>query len=147
MATHSSILAWRIPGTEEPGRLHIVHGVARVGHDLATKERERGIICLFPSEHTLTRPQINVAVLGIAPIASCLQHDGLWRLYFPRKEGAGVGVEGGRHSSTCMCFTRLESKLHEGGVVSVTFRFCHFRAWALADTSRVLRVSETPSCK
>ena len=26
MATHSSILAWRIPWTEEPGGLHIVHG-------------------------------------------------------------------------------------------------------------------------
>ena len=24
MATHSSILAWRIPGTEEPGTVHIV---------------------------------------------------------------------------------------------------------------------------
>ena len=33
MATHSSILAWRILWTEEP----IPHGVARVGHDLATK--------------------------------------------------------------------------------------------------------------
>ena len=30
MATHSSILAWKIPWTEEPGRLlHGVHGVAR----------------------------------------------------------------------------------------------------------------------
>ena len=37
MATHSSILAWRIPWTEEPGRLHTVHGIARAGHDLATK--------------------------------------------------------------------------------------------------------------
>ena len=27
MATHSSILAWRIPWTEEPSRLHTVHGV------------------------------------------------------------------------------------------------------------------------
>ena len=36
MATHSSTLAWRIPWTEEPGRL-TVHVVARVGHDLATK--------------------------------------------------------------------------------------------------------------
>ena len=27
MATHSSILAWEIPGTEEPGGL--VHGVAK----------------------------------------------------------------------------------------------------------------------
>ena len=25
----SSILAWEIPGTEEPGGLHIVHGVAK----------------------------------------------------------------------------------------------------------------------
>ena len=27
-ATHSSILAWRIPWTGEPGRLHTVHAVA-----------------------------------------------------------------------------------------------------------------------
>ena len=29
MATHSSILAWKIPWVEEPGRLHTVHGVAK----------------------------------------------------------------------------------------------------------------------
>ena len=29
MATHSSILSWRIPWTNEPGRLHTVHGVAQ----------------------------------------------------------------------------------------------------------------------
>ena len=27
MATYSSTLAWKIPCTEEPGRLHTVHGV------------------------------------------------------------------------------------------------------------------------
>ena len=32
MATHTSILAWRIPGTEEPGRLQSM-GLQRVGHD------------------------------------------------------------------------------------------------------------------
>ena len=32
MATHSSILAWRIPGTEEPGGLQSM-GSQRVGHD------------------------------------------------------------------------------------------------------------------
>ena len=32
MATHSSILAWKIPWTEEPGRLQSV-GSQRVGHD------------------------------------------------------------------------------------------------------------------
>ena len=37
MATHSSILAWRIPWTEEPVRLHTVRGVGRLGHVLATK--------------------------------------------------------------------------------------------------------------
>ena len=31
-ATHSSILAWRIPWTEEPGRLQSM-GLQRVGHD------------------------------------------------------------------------------------------------------------------
>ena len=32
MATHSSILAWRIPWTEKPGRLQFT-GSQRVGHD------------------------------------------------------------------------------------------------------------------
>ena len=32
MATHSSILAWRIPWTEEPGGLQSV-GSQRVGHN------------------------------------------------------------------------------------------------------------------
>ena len=32
MATHSSTLAWRIPWTEEPGRLQST-GSQRVGHD------------------------------------------------------------------------------------------------------------------
>ena len=35
MATHSSILAWRIPWTEEPGGLHST-GSQRVGHNWAT---------------------------------------------------------------------------------------------------------------
>ena len=32
MAIHSSVLAWRIPWTEEPGGLQSV-GLQRVGHD------------------------------------------------------------------------------------------------------------------
>ena len=35
MATHSSILAWRIPWTEEPGGLQS-RGSQRVGHDRQT---------------------------------------------------------------------------------------------------------------
>ena len=36
MATHSSILAWRIPWTEEPGTLQSM-GLQTVGHGLATE--------------------------------------------------------------------------------------------------------------
>ena len=35
MATHSSILAWRIPWTEEPGGLQST-GSQRVGHEIRT---------------------------------------------------------------------------------------------------------------
>ena len=38
MATHSSILAWEIPWTEEPSGLQ-TRGHQRVGHNLATKEQ------------------------------------------------------------------------------------------------------------
>ena len=38
MATHSSILAWRIPWTEEPGGLQSMRS-QRVRHDLGTKQQ------------------------------------------------------------------------------------------------------------
>ena len=40
MATHSSILAWRIPWTEEPGGLQSI-GSRRFGHDLATEQQQQ----------------------------------------------------------------------------------------------------------
>ena len=42
MATRSSILAWRIPWTEEPGRLQS-RGSLRVRHKLATKQQQAPI--------------------------------------------------------------------------------------------------------
>ena len=36
MATHSSIVAWEIPWTEQPGRLQSM-GLQRVGHEFVTK--------------------------------------------------------------------------------------------------------------
>ena len=39
MATHSSILTWKIPWTEEPGRLWSM-GLQRVRHDLVTKQQQ-----------------------------------------------------------------------------------------------------------
>ena len=41
MATHSNILAWRIPWTEEPGRLQSV-GSQRVGYDCVTEQNNKG---------------------------------------------------------------------------------------------------------
>ena len=51
MATHSSILAWRIPGTEEPGRLPSM-GSHRVRHDwsdLAAAAAYMNGLAIFPT--------------------------------------------------------------------------------------------------
>ena len=37
ITTLSSVLAWRIPWTKEPGGLYIVHGSQRVGHDSVSR--------------------------------------------------------------------------------------------------------------
>ena len=41
-ATHSSILAWKTPWTEEPGRLQSM-GSQRVGQDLMTEQQQQHI--------------------------------------------------------------------------------------------------------
>ena len=57
MATHSSILAWRMPGTEEPGGL-LSTGLHRVGHnwsDLAVaklQEQPKVPVTLFSFQHS-----------------------------------------------------------------------------------------------
>ena len=45
MATHSSVLAWRIPRTGEPGGLlsMVLH---RVRHDLTTKQQHHNVISM-----------------------------------------------------------------------------------------------------
>ena len=40
LAAHSSILAWKIPWTEEPGGLQSM-GHKTVGHDLVTKQQRQ----------------------------------------------------------------------------------------------------------
>ena len=40
MATISNILAWEIPGTEEPGRLQSI-GLQRLRYDLANKQQQQ----------------------------------------------------------------------------------------------------------
>ena len=56
MAVHSSILAWRIPWTEEPGRLQFL-GSQRVGHDGVTEHSAllilKGSVWLLGWEYTV----------------------------------------------------------------------------------------------
>ena len=40
IATHSRILAWEIPQTEEPGTLQSM-GLQILGHDLTTKQQQQ----------------------------------------------------------------------------------------------------------
>ena len=82
MATHSNILAWRIPWTEEPGGVQSM-GLQRVRHDLVTKHQQ---------QHS--SPHINLTVLGRS-----LGED----------SAAGKTVMGSPFSS---CIKRLSACLH-----------------------------------
>ena len=47
MATHSSILAWELPWTEEPGGLQSMRS-QRVGNNLAMKQQQQQLyVCVF----------------------------------------------------------------------------------------------------
>ena len=58
MATHSSTLAWKIPWTEEPGRLQST-GLQRVGHNWATS-----MSCSM-SVSLVTQPEIKPALSAV----------------------------------------------------------------------------------
>ena len=55
MVTHSSILAWRIPWTEEPGRQQPM-GSQRVRHDWVTNTHM--VLIVTPSRCVLTQPKM-----------------------------------------------------------------------------------------
>ena len=59
-ATHSSILAWRIPSTENSGRLQSM-GSQRVGHALATKHTHT---------HTHTHTHVLATLHGMCNLSS-----------------------------------------------------------------------------
>ena len=64
MATHSSMLAWEIPQTEEIGRLQSM-GSERGGHDLATKEQWH---CSISKNHwEPQRIRLEAKLLGLVP--------------------------------------------------------------------------------
>ena len=53
MATHSSILAWEIPWTDEPGGLQCME-LQRVGNHLATKQQS----IIYKKEKSVIMPQV-----------------------------------------------------------------------------------------
>ena len=63
MATHSSVLAWRIPGTGEPGGLPSM-GLHRVGHDWSD---------LAAAAYPLTRSCHPTISSSVTPFSSCPQ--------------------------------------------------------------------------
>jgi len=88
MATHSSILAWRIPRTEEPGGLQSM-GSHRVGNDLSTEHTAQKHPWMFlvnafiPSDFHLTgdtakaavaSPRLYLVVLGGCSSRCCGTH-------------------------------------------------------------------------
>ena len=68
MATHSSILAWKIPWAEEFGGF-IVHGVYRVEHNLATKPPDhlQGQVMGFPGGSDSKESACNTGDQGSTP--------------------------------------------------------------------------------
>ena len=64
MATHSSILAWEISWTEEPGRLQSM-GSRRVRHDLVTKPPLFKLLFLL-------LPQTEFFIPGVASTLKCI---------------------------------------------------------------------------
>ena len=70
MTTHSSVLAWKVPWTEEPGGLQSM-GSQRAGHDLVTKQQQLVLAYLpfkgFPGGSVGKEFACNVGDLGSIP--------------------------------------------------------------------------------
>ena len=71
--THSSILVWEIPWTEEPGGLQSM-GSQRVGHDLETKKQQR---------------QLDISLLSVeySEVLTELLHFSSWGQFYYQKKG------------------------------------------------------------
>ena len=69
MAVHSSILAWRIPWTEEPGRLQSTEK-QRVGHDW------RDLACMqLVGGDVISVYRINTAYYPVCPLLKIMRHE------------------------------------------------------------------------
>ena len=72
MTAHSSILAWRIPGTEEPGEL-LSMGLHRVGHDCSN-------FCWVIKKAREFQKNIYFCFIDYAKAFDCVDHNKLWKI-------------------------------------------------------------------
>ena len=72
MATHSSVLAWRIPGTGEPGGLPSM-GSHRVGHDWSDLVLALAIICYVLGITLRTLQRLTHLIIVVVQPPSCVQ--------------------------------------------------------------------------
>ena len=70
MATHSSVLAWRIPRTEEPGGLPSM-GSHRVGHDWSNLAAAAAPYLIF--NYIINRLYYTILCIVIVQLLSCVQ--------------------------------------------------------------------------
>ena len=103
MAPHSSALAWKIPGTEEPGRLQSM-GSLRVGHDWATS------LSLFTCMHWRRKWQpIPVFLPGESRGRGSLVGCHLWGHTIP-----GSGRSPGEGNGNPLPYSCLENSMDRG---------------------------------
>ena len=70
MATHCSILAWRIPGTEKPGvRVGGPWGRKRVGHNLVTKRKHEQAAAISSPLGSSRKAELCVKRKGTTPMS------------------------------------------------------------------------------
>ena len=119
MATHSSVLAWRIPGMGEPGGL-LSMGSHRVGHNwsdlavaVATKTffffnffivRYFIILCWFLPYNHMNQPQVYICPLSLEP-TSHLTH------ILPFRLSQGTGMSSLCHTADSHWLTILHGKI------------------------------------
>ena len=78
MATHSSVLAWRIPGTAEPGGL-LSLGSHRVGHNWSDLAAAAAAAAWETREEMATRHNRLPAVCNCVLLIACFHSKPIWK--------------------------------------------------------------------
>ena len=84
METHSSVLAWRIPGTGEPGRPPSM-GSHRVGHDWSDLAAAAAVVSYNPLYFCVVCCDFSILIsnfVGLILLPFFLDESGWWFVYF-----------------------------------------------------------------